>query len=188
MRSSRVAFVSSPSGCSADIDLQGRRNSPVGNPKQPGEHRQMNQRYDLLPAPTNDRLAHETDRFTGSGQPQWSSTFFAVSEFFVTKAVTSVQPYTGRPSIQPAKLSQRRSSRTSRAVSTLGTLSPAFRSERGLRAQDERKTRRRDRRHAETAFLRFLNGVPVAGSGSRRPRWQTPQGAKESTAGGARRP
>src|SRR5437899_150167 len=118
----------------------------------------------------------------------WSSTSFGVSEFFATKPVTSVQPYTGRPSIQPAKLSQPRSSRTSRTVSTLRTLSPAFRSERGLRAQDERKTRRRDRRHAETAFLRFLNGVPVAGSGSRRPRWQTPQGAKESTAGGARRP
>jgi hypothetical protein len=30
-----VAFVSSPPGCSAETDLQGRRDSSFGNPNQP---------------------------------------------------------------------------------------------------------------------------------------------------------
>jgi hypothetical protein len=38
VRSSPVAFVSSPPGCSAEIDLQGKRNSSNPHPKPAGEH------------------------------------------------------------------------------------------------------------------------------------------------------
>ncbi|GAA3420430.1 hypothetical protein GCM10022140_34150 [Rhodococcus aetherivorans] len=85
MRSTPVAFASSPPGCSAEIDLQGRRNSSFSIPNQPANTDtprtaarpliEWNSRRQCPWATSgttwclhrNDRLSHETEQFTGPG-------------------------------------------------------------------------------------------------------------------------